>query len=534
MAGLLVCMALSVFGWGAGHEDHVRLVLQYLPSEISEQWNPEQRKNLEQVWSHFPDSIRKLEDNRKFVDSIPPEDLSFLRDAGFRIQYHFHNPNGQAAAFYLLVKAFREKRAESSALYAGILLHSLADAAAVNHGPLIHHYTYTQYQHVRKPLNPVRLDLSWMRKNPELRTMIAERLRKMEVQPSRKTLSEAFSSLLDSSEEAAGFMCSVEHKLAGEPSESMEAMADLAVCQTRDGVRWIVQAWNLANAGIPLNCGAEMFSAKGQLAAAAESRRRARTPRDPALDGIYDGLFVPVEDPAIGVVCEATSVMGSARLGFGARFLSAVCARSLRTLGWRIRMISLDSLQTPLPGPEKLPVLLVCSSGALPKFAERTIRQYTKSGGRLIFIGGKDDSNLTGMQSLFIRKSDSEVPVTSKYGKGNEELFRKMTVIRHSDRKSFRFKDNPNCPAGWNKPFSNIAIRRDGSLTPLFDLENGTERFCIAASNGTAVWIPQYLLMPFLFSEETGMNDWVHPELDSFGTEVLKIALSSFKPEIRK
>ena len=47
-----------------------------------------------------------------------------------------------------------------------------------------------------------------------------------------------------------------------------------------------------------------MFSAKGQLAAAAESRRRARTPRDPALDGIYDGLFVPVEDPAIGVVCD--------------------------------------------------------------------------------------------------------------------------------------------------------------------------------------------------------------------------------------
>jgi len=78
-------------------------------------------------------------------------------------------------------------------------------------------------------------------------------------------------------------------------------------------------------------------------------------------------------------------------------------------------------------------------------------------------------------------------------------------------------------------PFSDVSIRPGNGIVSLFDLDNGTERFCVAASNGKAVWLPQYLLMPFLFSEDRAMRDWAHPELDSFGADVLKTALLSLE-----
>ena len=57
-------------------------------------------------------------------------------------------------------------------------------------------------------------------------------------------------------------------------------------------------------------------------------------------------------------------------------------------------------------------------------------------------------------------------------------------------------------------------------------VDNGTSRFCVAARRDKVVWLPVYLLSPFLFSDDTAL-DFGALTLDSFGEEVLKLVLSS-------
>ena len=68
--------------------------------------------------------------------------------------------------------------------------------------------------------------------------------------------------------------------------------------------------------------------------------------------------------------------------------------------------------------------------------------------------------------------------------------------------------------------------RRDGargdnaSILPIAALDNGHETFTVAARRGNVVWLPAYLIMPFVWSDDTSA-DWAEMRLDSFASKIL-------------
>ena len=333
---------------------------------------------------------------------------------------------------------------------------------------------------------------------------------------------------------------------------ALGAMADIAAYQTRIGINAICAAWRLAASGEKLNLKPSDFDAKAFAALTKEEKSRSLRPeyqrrraakqemRDPRKDAVYAGLFEQSTGgkKAVGLICEATYAMNQTFLGFGSKFIIATLGRTLLKNGKKIEVIPLFDLKRSVPSPDRVPVIVICTNGGAPGFAVNALKKYVAGGGKVISIGGSSDMNLTGLAPFFERKQNAEIPVSSVYGKANQDVIEKMRVRPAGplaglfDRKSFAFKDNPNTSAGWNKPFSNVAIRtEDSSVIPLFELDNGKESFCIAAMKQdaqgriTGAWLPQYLLMPFLFSDDVTMPDWSKPELDSFGSRLAAAVL---------
>ena len=57
-------------------------------------------------------------------------------------------------------------------------------------------------------------------------------------------------------------------------------------------------------------------------------------------------------------------------------------------------------------------------------------------------------------------------------------------------------------------------------VEPIAWLDNGRDRFCVAARRGKVTWLPVYMLSPFLFCEEKSL-DFGALRLDSFAERVL-------------
>lgn len=554
LAVLAAMTALTLFGWGSGHSDHAGLVLKYLPEEISSVWSDAAKKQFQGYWSHYPDSHAAIE--KKVQELIGPDAFRFLNEIQIRTHYGFHSDTGKGAAFFLLAKAFREKNYDAAAFFAGVLMHGLADANAFNHGPLIHHLTYTRYRHIRYP--KADLDLSLMRSNQKLAEKIGQRLSGFRPDAGGKELRKAVIELMLEEIDSNAYMCARENKLAvagpdGNISDAaLDAMADIAAYQTKIGANAICAAWRLADSKEPLDLKPADLNAKAFAKLSKAEKAGSIRPeydrlksvkwerRDPRTDSIYAGLFDKNSrgGKRIGLICEATYAMNHAFLGFGSKFIIGTVGRSLLKSGQAVEAIPMFDLKKTVPSPKAIPVIMICTNNGAPGFVVNALKKYISQGGKIIVIGGRQDMNLTGLAPFFERRKNNEIPVSSAYGKANQDIIGGMKVCPAGlfadafTPREFAFKDNPNTPAGWNKPFSNIAIKAaDPAVIPLFELDNGKERFCIAAARKdgkggiVSVWLPQYLLMPFLFSEDAAMPDWSKPELDSFGCRVVSEVL---------
>jgi len=77
---------------------------------------------------------------------------------------------------------------------------------------------------------------------------------------------------------------------------------------------------------------------------------------------------------------------------------------------------------------------------------------------------------------------------------------------------------------GWSKPACAQEVRLADGIEPIAYLDNGSDRFCVAARRGNVTWLPIYMLSPFLFSDDTSL-DFGSLRLDSFAERVLMAAL---------
>lgn len=534
----LLCAAFfsteKAFAWGYGHDVVATLLRDYLPDEIKPFFSDEDLK-LFIKYCHYPDLPNKTLEQTG--DIVGDEDEAILKEFGYSHSDWLHRHTGRAASYVLLRKAFRDKNPRNAAFYLSVLSHSIADQGAMNHTPILQFITYSRFEGIDYGVKN-HLDLST---DPTLRQKIDQRLEKYEPKLLADSFVESVYSLVLDCYDQAELSADVEKAVGfGTKEEHENAMAQLAAFQVKTLLDMSLTAWKFANSE-------EVFTKDmlGEIFVREEARKReGRLETQTVYSGLFDQTLNP-ENPraTIGLVLEPYGSFHYWALSYVGKLLTASCGRTLRDHGYAVKAISFWKMEVePLPNPSEMPVLLIFSGHSIisPKIVD-AINQYVERGGKLLFVAGYDHKNLTGMKKFLQLCENEEVPVSKKWAIQNEDVWPKMSVsfapkmtrlsTHYADGKpkAFSFMRNPNFD-GFCKPYCGYRIQEDDSLQPLAWLTNEKETFCVAAMNSNAVLIPEYLMLPFLFSEDKTLR-WDELRLDSFAEKVLFDTIELLCPE---
>lgn len=542
-----VVLPSMVLGWGGGHNVQIEWAMKLLPAEVRDFWNAAQKEKMIARWSHYPDGPSE---GKAFFspeeEALMGDDLPYIARATKKIRNSLHSPIGKGVMFFALAKAFRENKPDKAALYAGTLMHSYADGGAFNHGSMMQYLEYTRYKNVKYPAIP-HADLSVIRNDEKVLSRVRDILGDFKPDTKVKRLDDALVNVMMTGVVSTKFLAEVEAYLGkvnpdGSPStESSEAIAKTLDIQARDGAHILNSAWLIAKSDQPLNPASldiafnDLPASQRPVYSEFEKRRReylnARDARD---DSVYRGLFAAdVKYPAVGFIAEAAYEMGEGDHGFGARFATAIIARGMENSGKSVKLFSFPEFEKEAPDVKSIPVLVLHSTRGISPRLRKSLDAYLDRGGRLIFIGG-DDQRLTKMKMQ--KHADAETPVSTKWGVQNADVIGKMRIelgpqlATVKKENPFGFNDNPN-QIGWNKPIANFEIVPDADTEPLayLHLPDG-RKYCIAAvrrsgGESRSMYVPAYLLLPFMFSDEKVMKDWSLATTDSFGNAIITAAV---------
>ena len=147
-------------------------------------------------------------------------------------------------------------------------------------------------------------------------------------------------------------------------------------------------------------------------------------------------------------------------------------------------------------------------------------------------IGGHDPRNVAGLKSLLVRRQNDEIPVSSGWNQEGVGNWAAMKVsfspgLKRVGTKPYALVRNPNFD-GFCKPCCIWSLKDDPALKPLVRLDNGLETFVVGGVVGNVCWMPEYLFLPFLFSQDRTV-DWADMRLDAFGANVLLDAMDALE-----
>ena len=541
---LFLCYFVAIgrlFAWGEGHIVHCNLVLDYLPKEISA-FLKKDSAMPPQKWVKFPDGMAKHSAQEKVLNALGKDEVAFIENCASS-QYFWHHDNAKCMAYILLAKAIRENDSKKASFYFGVLMHSIADMSALNHGPLLHYLTFFKYNPTAFP--DIDLDLRVYNDLPELRNATTKKLAifKPEVLPN--DISQNIAQLYMQSAFDSAFLSKIENKIAvyqagKKYSDSyIETFSQLIDYQVRQGVNITCSAWALGKSNTPLNpkdfLSADMKKVVLPKSAQIQSKRilmKLAKQRKLSDDSVFSGLCDDSKLPAIAFIVEKSGVMDRSAIGLKTKFLAAISARHLKKTGKNIRLIDIVDLKNTDLSPKNFPVLVI--SDLTGERFKKYIEPYVQQGGKILIMGGQT-ANFAGLQNLCKTRPNHETPVSTKWGVVNKAEIKKMSLHFKNAfaplvKNEVPFERNPNV-IGWYKPISNIEILPSENVVAFVDLKYGDaqQSYCVSAgfknSKGEiyAIWLPQYLLMPTLFSNDTlQMQDWSKPTLDSFSAPIFE------------
>ena len=519
----MACAATAAFGWDVEHDEIARLTGEALPAEIRAFFSFEDFGVLTGN-CHFPDMTeseprrwRTVDDMAKWVDA---EDREILAKAGCR-GYWLHTEEGKAVVLTLLSRAFATGAHTKAAFYLSLLTHSVSDESALNHPTLGNYHRYTKFKGVQYPsrkIEPGAKNVFGFRSDGPVAEKARERLAKR--RPFRgadATFDDALLRFAVESVRQGAYSAEKEGAVFFAPlPEATEALADLVAMQVDAIIDMAESAWRFRRADQPLP--PPDFKQRSTKAA----QKFVRT-LDPFRESVWAGLADARLDPlvpkgVVGVVCEPYGVRGDSYMTYAGKVIVAAAARTLRDSGYAIKALSFWQVdKEKLPSPDAMPVLLFArGSWHLPDGVVKAVRAYLAAGGRLVLVGGSDPENLTGFS--FVKRGDKEVPASGKWAGANAGDWRKMSVL--FDGKVYPQRQDANVD-GYCKPRCLVSIDANApGVEPFAEFSAGDLRFVVAARKGNVAWVPQYLLMPFLYTDET-TADWAAQRLDAFGARVL-------------
>lgn len=541
---LLVCLVpLRLFAWGSGHDDVNKLAVEMLRGIIP----AESTANIVQ-WSHTPDDFTPWEKLKQF--QVSPDDLAVLKAHKLDSPFSMHSPRGQAVAFILLVDAFEADDAQRIAFWSACLLHALADEAACNHDPLIHYATYAFKGGYRlKTGAGVGLDFSDVARSPEGKELVrrlaaAEALRPLPRDPDEALLAVMLSGLESNtymtrrgSTIAASFAVGATQE---QLTAAKTALAELGVHGAARGRDVIRAAKELAQRNaIP--------KLTPSLEAEFEKRKAAQVAARPLSDdSLYADLLktqAPENQSAVGVLVEPSVTMNAAHFSFGAKLITASATRSMQLAGVPFRLVDVRSLEKKSAlDPQQTPVLVVCAGPLnVGKANKDLLAAYATAGGRFLWIGGEHGGLLGKLSESLFKADPAMLPISSQYGQdtpvAETARFRFLAQFKEAlGEQPYRFVHNPNTKAGWQVPRCSYLLRPAEGVAVLTEMRLPNETLPVAGAwigadgKAKAVFIPEYLIAPYVLSDEDTIPDLSRPTLDKVGSRILSAALTMLRP----
>ena len=548
----LMIMVLALFGssmhlfaWGPGHDDVNRLALDRLPADIKALLSPEDRKAFVKE-SHAPDDFTPwAEYEAKKGRTIAPNDLATLATHNIKTPYALHSAKGQAVNFILLHRALKDRDGSRIAFWGACLAHTLADEAACNHDPLVHYLTYAfKGGYGMKFGEAGMLDFGELCRTPEGYALAVQALggdapKRLGEEP-REVLAEIMMHGLRANRfmtqrgvrVASAFDPDVSEDLL---ADSRIALAELGAYGARTWLEAITTAWALINEGKPDP------TVTPELLADHQARYAEYVAARPlAADALYAPWLKLQADtgiPAVGVVVEPSISMNKGGLSFGGRFLAAAMFRELHQAKIPFRVIDARKPDRDLD-VQSVSVAIICSGGLHNQGLVRALKTYRNAGGNLLLIGG-EHRDLLGPLSQALTKADpGTLPVTLGYGQKNLDVIDKARVrfcgplAEAIGDKAFHFLHNPDTKAGWQKPKCAYRLKENfgAEIEPLAKTELDGRSQVVAAvyrpgGKPRFVFIPEYLVSPYLLTDEPEFSNPARPRLDRIGSTVLLTVL---------
>ncbi|MCK5803690.1 MAG: hypothetical protein KAI66_12690, partial [Lentisphaeria bacterium] len=477
---------------------------------------------------------------------IESGDLATLAHYAMKTPYAFHSAKGQAVNFLLLHKALQDRDGIRISFWGACLAHTLADEAACNHDPLIHYLTYAFTSgYGMKFGKEGMLDFGPLCRTAAGRAVAQKVLEEYRPQRIATEPQEALAEIMMHGLRANQFMTARGVRIAGgfdtnagqaTVDDAHLALAELGAYGVRSWLNAIVTAWGLVEEGKPAPV------VTPELLADHRVRQTAFVADRPlAADALY-APWLPrqakMNTIAVGIVVEPSTSMNKGGLSFGGRLLASAMLRELRSLNIPFRIIDARKPSATGLDPKHTSVAIVCSGAFHNKTLVNALRVYADAGGKILFIGG-EHRNLLGALSDALVKADPEtLPVSLGYGRKNEDVIDKIRVRFQNSlaqalgKEEFRFLHNPDTKAGWQKPKCAYRLKEKPSpeIEPLARITVDGQSQCVAAAcrlDGKMrfVFIPEYLMAPYLLTEEPAFTNPAEPQLDRVGAAILSTAM---------
>jgi len=515
--------------------------------------------------SHAPDDFTPWEE-LKYI-TISHNDLAFLKLHGCKSPFdlHAHRFPGLAVNFILIVRAMRDKDPERMAMWMACRMHTCADEVSCNHESLIDYMTYAldpsgkQGGFKMKLGNGIGLDFADVVGTEEGARISQELLKGYQPSVFSEDPQEAILKLMERKLAAVTFMTRRAAPIAATYGQNaseeirrngMKALAELGVFGVKQGLDDIMTAWKLAQASQEPELTSEFLKECRQEYQSQENKWFENKPLEN--DSIYWGLLEGAlkDKPAVGVLLEPSSAYPEAKLYFGSSVITASIMRTLKNGGVPYRPVDLRDLEKKgLPSPAIMPALIIYAGNyGVSEQGRENLRIYTQAGGRLLWIGGRYDKHLFGVFSNSLKEADEKLlPVSRKYGQNNLGIIKKIKILflepfqeALGDR-AYSFTHNPDTKAGMHKPQCFYVVEpRAPQVHILAKLEVDETVLNIAAAlmddkgKALCVFVPEYLIAPYLLSDETSVADPSKLELDSVGKKILFSSLRMIAPDILK
>ena len=533
VGALVVVLGMqTVQAWDVEHDEIAELTGEFLPVEMKSFFTMDDFASL-LAHCHYPDEIewshqyRTLED---FASHVGAEDAAVFEKYGFRNSGFLHRETARGLTMCLLARAFAKGEHARAAFYISELTHAVSDESALNHPPLLQYVQYAKYPNVEMPnrkVEPGAKNVFGFRSDGYVVHRVREKLRGYEPKVPCADFMDCVVDFVADCVNQADYAARKEALIGfGDPAVAAEALADLVAMQVRTLENMIWTSWKFRSVEAPLLPHDFMKRCQAKM----DVYHRAA---DPALQGVFSGIFDDSLNPAnprgtIGIVCDAYTGFAFNRASYVGRMLGASCGRTLRKHGYAVKGLRYFEVAAgKTPSPAEVGTILYFPGASGGKDVATALKAYRDKGGRLIIAGGRDPFDMTGFASAMTRKPDGTLPVSECWeNRGTVADYTKMEVaflpaMGPLSGTRAKFYNPPNNGA-FCKPRCDVVIEPGKDIEPLVRLDNGQgDVFTIAARRGRTVWLPQYLLMPYLFQKVQPSLNFGALTLDPFAEALL-------------